>query len=300
MNIIQKTKTIKNIIKSNGFFGILIVLVSKLSDRLLFSLALEFDEIMLVLSFIEKKNSSYNSKDKKIMFDIGARFGSSLKHFANNDWKIFAFEPDSSNREGLVEKFGDYPNIIIDERAVSDKNINNVEFYSSHVSTGISSLTNFHSSHVQSEMVDTITLESFCEENKIRAIDFLKIDTEGYDYFVLKGLPWHLINPTIILCEFENFKTIPLGYDYHDIAKYLLKYGYKVIVSEWYPIVKYGGPHKWRRHEKYPCELEDNMGWGNLIATKDEEIYKDLISLCEKFKNRTILWEKINRHYFNQ
>jgi|APSaa5957512535_1039671.scaffolds.fasta_scaffold45833_3 hypothetical protein len=39
------------------------------------------------------------------MFDIGARFGLSLKHFANNVWKIFSFEPDSSNREGLVEKF---------------------------------------------------------------------------------------------------------------------------------------------------------------------------------------------------
>ena len=297
MILLNKIRTIKTIFKSNGFFGILMVIVSKISERLLFSLALEFDEIMLMF-ILYKKNKVFTGKqDTKIMFDVGARFGSSLKPFANDGWNVFAFEPDSSNRKKLITEFDHYLNVNIDKRAISDKSIDKVEFYSSPVSTGISSLSNFHPSHVKSEEVKVTTIESFCDDEGIKMINFLKIDTEGYDFFALKGVPWNQISPSTIVCEFEDGKTESLGYNFHDMAKFLVNQGYDVIVSEWYPIIKYGGPHQWRGYEKYPCELTDENGWGNLIATNDKTIHKEILELCAKFKNRAFFWERFNMSF---
>ena len=56
------------------------------------------------------------------MIDGGAHYGNSLKPFANENWKIFAFEPYKVNRSKLKENFKNYSNVIIDDFAVSDKN----------------------------------------------------------------------------------------------------------------------------------------------------------------------------------
>jgi hypothetical protein len=79
-------------------------------------------------------------------------------------------------------------------------------------------------------------------------VDFLKIDTEGFDLMVLKGYPWtQSPRPRVILCEFEDAKTVPLGYDFHQLAAFLVGEGYQLIISEWYPVKAYGGLHRWRR-----------------------------------------------------
>jgi hypothetical protein len=68
------------------------------------------------------------------------------------------------------------------------------------------------------------------------------------------------------MCEFEDRKTVPLGYDYDDLATYLIKLGYVVFTSEWYPVVEYGRRHRWRSMRRYPVPLDDERGWGNLLA----------------------------------
>ena len=68
----------------------------------------------------------------------------------------------------------------------------------------------------------------------------VKIYTEGYDYFVLKGIDFNLLKPSIIICEYEDVKSKVLGYRLQDMLNYLEKYDYKIIISEWYPIRRYG------------------------------------------------------------
>jgi hypothetical protein len=46
-------------------------------------------------------------------------------------------------------------------------------------------------------------------------VDFLKIDTESHDLFVHQGYPWECGKPAVIECEFEDAKTVPLGYTFH-------------------------------------------------------------------------------------
>ena len=94
---------------------------------------------------------------------------------------------------------------------------------------------------------------------------------------VLQGVPWGRIKPSAILCEFEDFKTVPLGYDFHRMAGFLVNQGYAVFVSEWHPIIRYGISHDWHKFAKYPCELSSPKAWGNLLAFINEPPY-DVIS----------------------
>jgi hypothetical protein len=74
------------------------------------------------------------------------------------------------------------------------------------------------------------------------------------------------MKPDIIECEFEDAKTKLLGHSWKDICEYLTGKGYFVYVSEWHPIARYGTRHDFLGIKKYPCELEDENAWGNLLA----------------------------------
>ena len=207
-----------------------------------------------------------------VMIDVGAHHGSSLVPFLNMGWKVWAFEPDDQNRQKLVERLAKHGNstlVKLDPRAVSNESNKGLSFYRSDVSTGISGLSAFHPSHKAEQIVDTVTLTEALAGEKLEAADFLKIDTEGHDLFVLKGFPWQRFRPAVIECEFEDAKTVPLGYTFHDLAKYLVEKGYTIYVSEWHPIIRYGIRHDWHRLVRYPCELANAKAWGNLLAFRD-------------------------------
>ena len=221
-----------------------------------------------------------------VLVDVGAHEGGSLSSFADDGWTVLAFEPDPHNRKKLHERFGAAANVAIDPRAVADHAATGVSFYRSEQSTGISTLSPFHDSHRASGVVDVTTLSLACRDRQLTSIDVLKIDTEGYDLAVLRGVPWEQVTPRVILCEFEDHKTVPLGYTFHDLARFLQDRGYRVVVSEWYPVVRYGGAHAWRRFAVYPCELADPRGWGNLIATRDQTDHLALLALTERHRPR--------------
>ena len=139
-------------------------------------------------------------------------------------------------------------------------------FFTSEESTEISGLSAYRETHQETCQVVTTTVKSICEEHKLTHVDFLNIDTEGFDLMVLKGVPWDRIRPDVIECKFEDRKIVPLGYTFDDIAQYLIDKGYSVFVSEWHPIIRYGMKHDWHRLVMYPCILADQNAWGNLLA----------------------------------
>jgi FkbM family methyltransferase len=223
-----------------------------------------------------------SDKNCGIMVDVGAHFGSALPPFLEKGWKIFAFEPDEKNREILDKRYGNWPNLVIDKRAVSNRTAKKTPFFTSKESTGISSLASFHETHEQTGNVSVTTLGKFCEEQKIDHINFLLVDAEGYDLFVLKGLDWVRIKPDIVVCEFEDHKTNNLGYNFHDMATFLKDQGYEVLVSEWHPILRYGIAHDWRRLARYPCELANPEAWGNLIAFREIPNWQTLLAVVAR------------------
>ena len=230
----------------------------------------KFDEVDLIYSTLSKKIIS------KIMIDVGAHYGESFSPFLHDGWKVYAFEPDSRNMKELQIISRDNDRLNLDNRGCSNKTESNINFYSSDVSSGISSMSAFDSSHKETNKIDTVTLKDFIKDKQISNVGFLKIDTEGHDLFVLQGLPWDKIKPEIIVAEFEDKKSLSLGYTYHDMAKILIENGYIVYISEWFPIQRYGAKHVWRSMSGYPYQLKDANGWGNIIATTNSDFAKQL------------------------
>ena len=220
-----------------------------------------FSEADIILAYFKKR------KEIGTMFDVGVHFGESFISYAKMNWQIVGFEPNPECRQALPA----FSNFKLYANAVSNVDDLDVLLYTNKESTGITSLIPFHKDHVATNTVKTITLRTVVNELDIKRLDFLKIDIEGYDFFALKGFPFEKIKPRIILCEFEDFKTMKLGYTFKDLGDFLIANGYKVWISEWYPIVKYGVQHKWREIRSYDGVLKDPKGWGNFIAVGDED-----------------------------
>lgn len=212
-------------------------------------------------------------KEKGVMADVGAHMGYSLMPFADMGWQVYAFEPEPSMRRNLIRNTKKYDNVFIESRALSDREIESMPIYKSDMSSGISTLSPFHASHKPSGIVTVTTFAKFTAEQNIENIDFMKVDTEGYDLFVLKGNDWEKCRPKIVMCEFENLKTVKLGYEFYDMADYLHGLGYRVIISEWEPVFEYGRQPRWNRFVEYPCLLKDEAAYGNILAFDDDGYY---------------------------
>lgn len=232
----------------------------------------DFDEIELVDALIR-------TRGRGVMVDVGAHHGASLRPFARDGWKVYALEPDARNRSVLIRRVAHWPTVHVDGRAVSDRDGQQVTLYTSSVSTGISALAPFHPSHQATDSVETVRLDTLLADAD--EVTFVKTDTEGWDLPVLRTFPWDRLHPLAVMCEFEDRKTVPLGYDYNDIAGFLTSLGYAVFTSEWYPVVEYGRQHRWRSIRRYPVELADPGAWGNLLAV-DPQLADGLQALISR------------------
>ena len=217
----------------------------------------------------------------RLMVDVGANFGNSLDVFLGKGWVVHAFEPDPKNREALLESYPNEARLTITDQAASDTSGALLPFYASEESTGISSLAAFTDGHVQVATVTTTTLDDYMREAGIEHVDFLKVDVEGFDKFVLDGFPWDRDRPDVVLVEFEDFKTVPLGYNTQDLAAMLENFGYTVYASIWHPVIRYGIAHDWSSLERYRPDLALAETWGNLIAFREAPDEGRLREICE-------------------
>lgn len=223
----------------------------------------ESDVIMLCALQLQKPGAT--------MIDVGAHFGESLKPFVELGWKVVAFEPDPDPRKQEVLSKIDSNNVAIEFIALGSEE-GELPLYASPESTGITSLVPFHSTHEPVGAVPVSTLAKVIENHSLTHIEFLKIDCEGYDFEVLQGFPWQgdrELFPKLIVAEFEDAKTAERGWRWRDLAEFLAAKGYQVLISEWFPIERYGIAHRWRELKSYPCELTDLNGWGNVIALQN-------------------------------
>lgn len=221
------------------------------------------------------------SSKEGVIFDVGASYGSVSAFYAREGWCAYAFEPNPDSYAVLLKTAENNANIKCFDYALSDVESKKTNFYTSDESIGVSSLLPFTEKHVLKKTVQTKTLAQVIDELKITHINFLKIDTEGYDYNVLKGMNWN-IKPDAIVVEYEDNKTKLLGYHAADMADYLQQKGYEVFVSQWHPIVRYGIRHSFMCLMTYPCDINPKC-WGNLIAF-----------------NKSVGFEKIKQAYLMQ
>ncbi len=216
------------------------------------------------------------------MVDVGAHRGASTRRFAEAGWKVIAHEPDPDNRRAFEAYAQGRGKVVVDARAVTDKSDQEVKLYASPESTGISSLLAFRDSHAVKCIVRTCTIADVVHERMLERIDVLKIDAEGYELPILRGVPWDRLQPEVVICEYEDRKTHALDYRVDDLARFLELKGYWVLVSEWHPIEKYGGPHSWKRLQWYSPGQCDGEGWGNLIAFRSPTPLPELLAAADQ------------------
>jgi FkbM family methyltransferase len=138
---------------------------------------------------------------KKILFDVGANNGNtSIQWVHDTNNLVYAFEPTPEMYTQIESKTVGFGNYTLIKKAVSNYNGKSIFNIAGNADWGCSSLlefsdksqtewpgrTEFHTT--QQIEVDVIRLDSFIEENNIKIIDYLHIDTQGSDLKVLEGL----------------------------------------------------------------------------------------------------------------
>ena len=96
--------------------------------------------------------------------------------------KIHMFEPSPLIYNVARTNLQNYK-IKVNNLAVGDKVEKEVFLWHPRISSFIK-MTLLHR---QIELVDTTTIDKYCFSHKLNLIDYLKIDTEGHDLYVLKG-----------------------------------------------------------------------------------------------------------------
>ena len=84
--------------------------------------------------------------------------------------------------------------------------------------------------------IKVISLKNFCKIQKIKRIDFLKVDVEGYEYEVLKGAKEIIKNVKFIMLEVQK-NDMYANYSKNKIENFLKKNNFILIKSFDFPLM---------------------------------------------------------------
>ncbi len=144
------------------------------------------------------KNSFLKLSENPVIFDVGANFGIMTLQFAKNfpKSKVFSFEPThyalKKFKRNIELNENLSPQIVVNQCFVSEKSSEKslLTAYSSWDISG-KKFENTHPLHggtiQNTEEVPSISLDDFFVSQHLEKVDFIKIDTDGYEINVLRG-----------------------------------------------------------------------------------------------------------------
>lgn len=157
-----------------------------------------------------------------------------------------ALEPVVTIYEKLKENYSGYPNIIPVNKAIhkSEKemvlyrvNPDNNQYPDWTIGTasfdkGHHDLSKISNDDITEEKVKCISLDDLISEYKINHIDLLQIDTEGYDYEIIKMIDFNKMAPAIISFEHGFSAGIMNKEKLFEIQEILLGHKYNLVMLE--------------------------------------------------------------------
>lgn len=192
-----------------------------------------------IINFLKKK---LGRKSLEVI-DIGSHEGETINLFLKNfniD-KIFGFEPNIQLFNLLTKKYNDKNvflfncgvgsteeyrnlNIMIDSSSSTFNSINLDSNYYKKKNKIVTFLSQKKELFKKKQIISIINLSKIIYENKINKIDILKIDTEGFEFNVLKGLNDNDFKKIkFIYFEHHYDLMINKGYSFSDINNLLTK-----------------------------------------------------------------------------
>jgi len=185
------------------------------------------------------------------VFDVGANVGDfayTVQNILGQSATIFCFEPKKSTFDALKMRFSDVENPKLFNFGFGNKQETvTLYFDRDPEKSGLASVYPRNLDHFgiylkEQETIQLTTIDTFCQENDINNINFLKMDVEGHEISVLNGAK-RMINAdaiTNILFEFGgcNIDSRTFFQDFY----YLLKdkyHIYRVLQDGLFPISEY-------------------------------------------------------------
>jgi FkbM family methyltransferase len=216
-----------HLFKHKNLFSINLPTDSELSQYI-YQKIFETEEINFVEKFLKKGD---------YFIDVGTNIGffSLLAaKIIGKDGKVFSFEPTTNTYNRLLDNIAinKLTNVTAIKKAISDQ-CGMLELNTS--KDGYDAWNSFVKPLVgvnyKTELVETITLDSFFELNPIfEKVKLIKIDIEGWEKFALSGGTKFLSKKgaPAILIEFEEEHTKNAGYDCNSLFKNLEGLGYRM------------------------------------------------------------------------
>lgn len=202
----------------------------------------------------------------EVFFDVGANRGD-WTHRAldilKSPRRAVLFEPSKVMAGQLVTRFKDISGLDIINAAVGGE-VGFGEFFESTVSSELSSLWSDKMERSgASRRVSLTTVETEASRLDIPRIDFLKIDTEGNDFFVLRGAANLLRAQAIGVIQFEyGSGWILSGSTLLCAVRFLESFGYSVFALKPEGLVKF-----------QPAYLGEYFGYSNFVALSPDILH---------------------------
>ena len=179
-------------------------------------------EIQIIQSIINKNNSC--------TIDLGANVGVFTKVLAENSKHVYALEPEPGNFRQLQENMKPFDNVSLYNMAASNMTGSDTLHFS-YINNGMhrlyESVLCFGGYKIP---VKTIRMDDLIiEQEKVEKIDFIKMDVEGFEYFVIVGMMELLLrDKPAIISEFHPSSIRESGADPRRIYKIMIeKFNYK-------------------------------------------------------------------------
>ncbi len=206
-----------------------------------------------IIKFI-KENLGINSIE--LLLDIGAHKGESIDFFSKNlnIKKIISFEASPLNFETLKKKYKNKKDLVIENKALSSKEDTKTFNQCDESSSSTFSEINENSKYLRKKMnflnmskgdnffkkqvIKTTTLDKYLYDNHIFNVDLIKIDTEGHEFEILKGLKINIKNINTIIFEHHYDDMIKKNYTFSDINHFLKKNSFTKVFKAKMPFRK--------------------------------------------------------------